>query len=89
MEKNMNQTQTGSNVLISLFSGKLGEHTLSTRQVNQLVATINTQLTPAQQREIKGFFVFSEAPSMSTCSAFEQAAQTIIQNIPVLNVIVA
>jgi hypothetical protein len=88
-EEIMNQNQTGSNVLASLLSGKLGERRLTTRQVNKLVATISTQLTPAQQREVKGCFVFSEAPSMSTRSAFQEAAQTIIQNLPVLNTIVA
>jgi hypothetical protein len=88
-EKIMNQNQTGSNVLTSLLSGKIGERSLTTHQANKLIATINTQLTPAQQEEIKGFFVFNEAPSMSTRSAFQTAAQTIIQNLPVLNAIVA
>ena len=85
----MTQNQTGSNVLASLLNGKLGKRSLSTRQVCRLVATINTQLNPTQQHEVKGYFVFNEAPSMSTRSAFEQAAQTIIQNLPVLNAIVA
>jgi len=85
----MSQNQTGSNVLASLLKGKLEGRHLDTRQVNKLVATINCNLSPEQQSEIKGFFVFKEAPSLSTRSAFENAAKMIIQNKPVLDCIIA
>lgn len=85
----MNQNQTGSNVLTSLLNGKIGNRSLTTHQVYKLVATINARLTPVQQHEVKGFFVFNEAPSMSTRAAFETVAQTTIQNTAVLNAIVA
>ena len=88
-EEIMTQNQTGSKVLTSLLNGKINNRSLTTRQVNKLVAMINSRLTPAQQSEVKGFFVFNEAPSMSTRAAFETVAQTTIQNTTVLNAIVA
>lgn len=85
----MTQNQTGSNVLGNLLQGTFGNRNLSVRQANKLVATINCQLSPMQQKEVKGYFVFGESPSLSTRSAFETAAQTIIQNKLVLNALVA
>jgi hypothetical protein len=64
-------------------------HPLSQPQVNKLVATINCRLTPAQQAEVKGFFVFGEPPSRSTRDAFEKAALTITQNPLVLDMVIA
>ena len=88
-EEIMNQNQTGSNVLDNLLNGKIEDCTLTTRQVNRLVATANCSLTPEQQDEVKCFFVFNEAPSMSTRSAFENAVKMIFQNTPVLDAIIA
>lgn len=84
----MNQ-DAGSTLLWSKLSrGEIAKHSLSPQQLNNLVATVNSRLTPDQRNEIKGFFVFGEAPSMSTRVAFEVAAQNLIQNQPILDAIV-
>ena len=87
----MHQNQTGSfvDVLTSLSNGKLDGHDLRHDQVNRLVATANCRLTPQQREEVKCFFVFQEAPSLSTRAAFTDAASAILENNPVFAAIVA
>ena len=87
----MHQNQTGSfvNVLASLRTGKIDGHDLNINQVNRLVATANCRLTPQQREEVKCFFVFQEAPSLSTRAAFTDAASAILENHPVFAAIVA
>jgi hypothetical protein len=83
----MNQ-DPGSTLWTSLTRGEIAQRTLSPQQLNNLVATVSSRLTPDQRNEIKGFFVFGEAPSKSTRVAFEVAAQNLIQNQPILDAIV-
>lgn len=77
----------GSALWTNLVKGQVEKHNLSSCQVNRLVATVNTRLSPNQRNEIKGFFVFGEPPSKSTRTAFESAAQAILRDRRVLNAI--
>ena len=80
--------QNPGSMWTNIAGGKFANCKLTSHQVNKLVASINARLLPEQRDEVKCFFVYGEAPSKSTRTAFENAAQMIIQNSVILNAII-